>query len=72
MLQTNLYLQDTRRFFATGLWRVATPVRSVTWSDFLLADILTSLAKAISDIERSVCHLMTGDVMAPEGEVGFY
>lgn len=64
-----LLFQDTRRFFANTLWRVATPIRSVTWADFLLADILTSLAKAVSDFERSVCHLATGDVMAPEGEV---
>jgi hypothetical protein len=52
---------DNRRFFSTTLWRVFTPIRGVTWADFLLADILTSLAKALSDTERAVCHLMTGE-----------
>ena len=41
----SVLFRDTRLFFGTTLWRVATPLRSVTWSDFLLADILTSLAK---------------------------
>lgn len=62
----NILFPDTRRFFASTIWRVFTPLRSVTWSDFLLADILTSLAKAISDTERAVCHLMTGPVMTPD------
>ncbi len=57
--------QDTRQFFAATLWRVATPVREVTWADFLLADFLTSLAKALSDVERAACHLLAGPAMQP-------
>ena len=52
-------------FFAHTLFRVITPFREVTWSDFLLADVLTSLAKPLSDAERAVCHLLTGPVMLP-------
>ncbi len=58
-------VQGNRQFFARTLFRVATPVREVTWSDFLLADILTSLAKALSDSERALCHMVAGPVMVP-------
>ena len=52
-------------FFTWTFWRVTTPFREVTFADFLLADILTSLAKALSDCERALCHLSTGPVMQP-------
>ena len=61
-----ILFRDTRHFFGSTLWRVFTPLRYVTWSDFLLADILTSLAKGLSDTERAVCHMMTGPVMNPQ------
>ena len=117
-----LLYRDTRWFFGQTLWRVATPLRGVTWSvplllvvaksqrargfssfaaslvlsgladaarnphhhhhptppttttrccrsDFLLADILTSLAKAVSDTERAVCHLAIGPIMQPHLKV---
>lgn len=58
---------QTRRFFASTLWKVITPgLRKVSFSDFLLADILTSLAKALSDVERAVCLIATGSVMLPD------
>lgn len=66
-----LLFRDTRLFFGQTLWRVATPLRAVTWADFLLADVLTSLAKALSDTERAVCHLMIGPVMQPHLKVGW-
>lgn len=52
-------------FFSTTLFRVATPFRHMSWADFLLADILTSLAKPLSDCERALCHLLSGPVMLP-------
>ena len=54
-------------FFAQTLLRVATPVREVSWADFLLADVLTSLSKALSDLERASCHLLVGPIMSPQG-----
>lgn len=66
-----LLYRDNRMFFGLTLWRVATPIRPVSWSDFLLADILTSLAKAISDTERAVCHLTVGPVMQANIKVGW-
>lgn len=58
-------MQGNRHFFAKTLFRVVTPIREVTWSDFLLADVLTSLAKALSDSGRAMCHMMAGPVMKP-------
>ncbi|KAK9908550.1 hypothetical protein WJX75_009555 [Coccomyxa subellipsoidea] len=64
-LPINFLFPETRHFFAQTLYRVATPIREVTWADFLLADVLTSLAKALSDLERALCHLLAGPVMQP-------
>ena len=41
-------------------------MREVTWADFLLADVLTSLAKALSDSERAICLLVShGSILEP-------
>ena len=56
--------QEARSLFAGTLLRVAAPGREVTWADFLLADVLTSLAKPLADASRAACHLLTGPVMA--------
>ena len=58
-------MQETRLFFSWTFFRVTTPYREVTFADFLLADVLTSLAKALSDSERALCHLAMGPVMQP-------
>ncbi|KAF8380811.1 hypothetical protein HHK36_028305 [Tetracentron sinense] len=34
------------------------PIQAITFSDFFLADILTSMAKVFSDLERSVCRMV--------------
>jgi len=69
LLPLDINYKEVRGFFAATLGRVATPVREVTWADFLLADFLTSLAKPLSDGERAVCHLLTGPVMDPSPRV---
>ena len=69
LLPLTVFYQDTRRFFASTVWRVITPIRAVTWADFLLADILTSLAKGVSDVERAVCLMASGSVMSPDANV---
>ena len=63
-LPLDVFYRDSRRYFAGTLWRVVTPVRSVRWADFLLADILTSLAKGISDVERAVCSMASGPIFS--------
>ena len=59
-----ILFRDTRKYFASTFWRVITPVRKVTWGDFLLADILTSLAKGFSDVERAVCSMVSGPILS--------
>lgn len=65
LLPWDAAFKDTRMFFSATLFRVATPYREMSWADFLLADILTSLAKPLSDCERALCHLLSGPVMLP-------
>ena len=55
-----------RHFFLQILNRVVLPFREVTFSDFLLADILTSLAKPLSDLSIASCRMLNFDV-APRG-----
>lgn len=66
LLPWDVAFKETRMFFSTTLFRVATPYREMSWADFLLADILTSLAKPLSDCERALCHLISGPVMLPD------
>ena len=59
-------MQEVRAFFTATVLRIVTsPLREVSWADFLLADVLTSLSKALSDVERAACHLLAGPVMQP-------
>ena len=52
-------------FFTSTFGKVVSPFREVSWADFLLADVLTSLSKPLSDAERGMCHLLAGSVMEP-------
>ena len=54
---------QARYFFCLTLRRVFLPVQSVTFSDFILADIMTSLAKALADLQRAVCLMVSGPVL---------
>ncbi|KAI8469612.1 MAG: EXS family-domain-containing protein [Monoraphidium minutum] len=49
-----------RRLFGGALLRVLAPLRPVAWSDFLLADVMTSLAKSTGDAARAACLIMHG------------
>lgn len=59
--------QGSPYFFAQTLRKCILPFQSVRFPEFFLADIYTSLAKPISDLERSVCHLVFDPVMEREG-----
>ncbi|XP_042489866.1 SPX and EXS domain-containing protein 5-like isoform X2 [Macadamia integrifolia] len=52
-----IYL-SSRYYFLRTLWRIILPVQVITFSDFFVADILTSMAKVLSDLERSVCRMV--------------
>jgi hypothetical protein len=57
----------SRLFFARTLAKaVLLPAfLPVGWADFLLADMLTSLSKPLSDAERALCHMVTAPVLEP-------
>ena len=59
-------------FFSATVFRVITPYREVSWADFLLADVLTSLSKPLADMERATCHLLTGPIMDPSQRVIYF
>jgi ABC-type molybdate transport system permease subunit len=56
----NILHRPVRHFFGRTLLRVLLPLQPVTWADFLLADMLTSLAKSCLDMQRSVCLMLQG------------
>eukprot|EP00200_Dunaliella_tertiolecta_P018303 CAMPEP_0202397092 /NCGR_PEP_ID=MMETSP1128-20130828/389_1 /ASSEMBLY_ACC=CAM_ASM_000463 /TAXON_ID=3047 /ORGANISM="Dunaliella tertiolecta, Strain CCMP1320" /LENGTH=440 /DNA_ID=CAMNT_0048999977 /DNA_START=228 /DNA_END=1547 /DNA_ORIENTATION=- len=53
----------SRLFFLHTFQRILTPLQTVSWADFLLADILCSLSKSCADFSRAICWLSTGPVM---------
>ena len=57
----NFLNSSARLFFASTLRRTLLPLQEVTWSDFLLADVLTSLSKCFSDIAKAACGLAAGE-----------
>lgn len=64
----NVFNAAARKHFATTVARVfVAPMwcPRVNFSDFLFADVLTSLAKSLADVERAVCHLVVTDSSDP-------
>lgn len=57
----NVLRRPARGFFCRTLGRVLLPAQPVSWADFLLADVLTSLAKSSSDLSRSTCLILHGE-----------
>ncbi|XP_071723202.1 uncharacterized protein [Rutidosis leptorrhynchoides] len=49
----DIFYLSSRYYLLRTLWRIA-----ISFSDFFLADILTSMAKVLSDLERSVCRMV--------------
>ncbi|XP_057956487.1 uncharacterized protein LOC131149768 isoform X2 [Malania oleifera] len=54
----DIFYLSSRYYFLRTLWRIIFPLQAITFSDFFLADILTSMAKVVSDLERSVCRMI--------------
>eukprot|EP00210_Caulerpa_lentillifera_P006607 g6312.t1 len=55
LIPVSRFHQRSRIHFCKTFVRVLFPVFSVTFSDFLLADICTSLARSIADWVRGIC-----------------
>ncbi|KAK5844029.1 uncharacterized protein LOC108480439 isoform X2 [Gossypium arboreum] len=54
----DIFYFSSRYYLLRALWRIVLPFQAITFPDFFLADILTSMAKVFSDIERSVCRMV--------------
>ncbi|KAF3581487.1 hypothetical protein DY000_02033278 [Brassica cretica] len=54
----DIFYLSSRYFLLRTLWRIAFPLQPITFPDFFLADILTSMVKVFSDLERSVCRMV--------------
>ncbi|KAJ7948183.1 SPX and EXS domain-containing protein 1 [Quillaja saponaria] len=53
----DIFYLSTRYYLLRTLWRIAFPLQAISFSDFFIADILTSMVKVFSDLERSVCRM---------------
>ncbi|KAK9147699.1 hypothetical protein Scep_006456 [Stephania cephalantha] len=54
----DIFYLSSRYYLLRTLWRIILPLQAITFSDFFLADILTSMSKVFSDLERSVCRMV--------------
>ncbi|OVA06312.1 EXS [Macleaya cordata] len=65
----DIFYLSSRYYLLRTLWRILLPLQAsfhliisnynaITFPDFFLADILTSMAKVLSDLERSVCRMV--------------
>ncbi|XP_073121341.1 uncharacterized protein [Henckelia pumila] len=58
MFPFHIFHLASRYFLLRTLWRILLPLQAITFADFFLADILTSMSKVFSDLERSVCRMV--------------
>ncbi|KAK7312737.1 hypothetical protein VNO77_36828 [Canavalia gladiata] len=54
----DVFYFSSRYYFLRTLWHIVFPLQAISFADFFLADILTSMAKVFSDLERSVCRMV--------------
>ncbi|KAL3340578.1 hypothetical protein AABB24_028959 [Solanum stoloniferum] len=54
----DIFYLSSRYFFLRTVWRIVFPFQAISFADFFLADILTSMSKVFSDLERSVCRMV--------------
>ncbi|KAL3845222.1 hypothetical protein ACJIZ3_002625 [Penstemon smallii] len=54
----DIFYLSSRYFLLRTIWRIVFPLQAITFADFFLADIFTSMSKVFSDLERSVCRMV--------------
>ncbi|KAH6832037.1 EXS family protein [Perilla frutescens var. hirtella] len=54
----DIFYLSSRFFFLRTVWRIVFPLQAISFADFFLADIFTSMSKVFSDLERSVCRMV--------------
>ncbi|CAD5187040.1 unnamed protein product [Musa acuminata subsp. malaccensis] len=59
-----IFYLPSRYYLLRTVWRIMLPLQAsaITFSDFFLADIMTSMSKVFSDLERSVCRMVNKQV----------
>ncbi|KAH7666950.1 EXS C-terminal protein [Dioscorea alata] len=62
----DIFYLSSRYFFLRTLLRIAFPLQAITFCDFFLADILTSMSKVFSDLERSICRMVNKQMEVKE------
>ena len=58
LLPGDYFFKKQRRFLVATVARIVFPIKPVSFAEFLLADVLTSVAKPISDVGLVVCHMI--------------
>ncbi|CAM6100406.1 unnamed protein product [Calypogeia fissa] len=71
-LPLDVLYSSSRFYFLNTVVRMIFPFQPITYADFFVADVLTSMSKVLSDVERAVCkmyyHQVTG---VPDDDVDF-
>ncbi|WOL07693.1 hypothetical protein Cni_G16440 [Canna indica] len=57
-----IFYLPSRYYLLRTVWRIILPLQAITFSDFFVADIMTSMSKVFSDLERSVCRMVNRQV----------
>ncbi|KAJ4756926.1 EXS (ERD1/XPR1/SYG1) family protein [Rhynchospora pubera] len=58
----DIFYLSSRYFLLRTFWRIVLPSQAITFADFFLADIMTSMSKVFSDLERSTCRMVNRQV----------
>ncbi|XP_010522320.1 PREDICTED: SPX and EXS domain-containing protein 5 isoform X1 [Tarenaya hassleriana] len=58
ILPFGIFYASSRHYLLWTVWRIVFPMQAVAFSDFFLADFLTSMSKVFSDLERSMCRMV--------------
>uniref|UniRef100_M8B473 SPX and EXS domain-containing protein 1 n=1 Tax=Aegilops tauschii TaxID=37682 RepID=M8B473_AEGTA len=58
----DMFYLSSRFYFLRTMLRIVLPLQAITFPDFFLADIFTSMSKVFSDLERSVCRMVNRQV----------
>ncbi|KAJ1694762.1 hypothetical protein LUZ63_011460 [Rhynchospora breviuscula] len=58
----DIFYLSSRYFLLRTIWRICLPLQAITFADFFLADIMTSMSKVFSDLERSTCRMLNKQV----------
>ncbi|GBG68344.1 hypothetical protein CBR_g2888 [Chara braunii] len=53
---------SSRHFFLKTLVRICLPFQAISFSDFFIADVMTSMARVFSEMDRALCWMTTSAI----------